>query len=107
MRSVSTSLLCILTLSISLLGSATPATAFKRQQIQEKQDRNAAREDKSSQDKTNPGKRRRGQQAEQDALKIGDVAPNFRLKSLDGKSETNLAEFKAKKPVVLIFGSYT
>ena len=40
-------------------------------------------------------------------LKVGEVAPTFKLKSLDGKSETNLASFKGKKPVVLIFGSYT
>ncbi len=41
------------------------------------------------------------------ALKVGDVAPTFTLKSLDGKSETDLAEYKGKMPVVLIFGSYT
>ncbi len=41
------------------------------------------------------------------APKLGEVAPAFSLKSLDGKSEISLASFKAKKPVVLIFGSYT
>lgn len=41
------------------------------------------------------------------APKVGDVAPTFKLKSLDGKSETDLASFKGKKPVVLFFGSYT
>lgn len=41
------------------------------------------------------------------ALKVGDVAPTFELKSLDGNSETNLASFKGKKPVILIFGSYS
>lgn len=41
------------------------------------------------------------------ALKIGDIAPTFKLKSLDGKTETDLASFAGKKPVVLIFGSYT
>ena len=40
-------------------------------------------------------------------LKVGEVAPTFKLKSLDGDSETDLAEFKGKKPVVLFFGSYT
>lgn len=40
-------------------------------------------------------------------LKVGDAAPAFKLKSLDGKSETDLAAFKGKKPVVLIFGSYS
>ena len=41
------------------------------------------------------------------APKVGDVAPVFTLKSLDGKSETDLAGFKGKKPVLLFFGSYT
>ena len=41
------------------------------------------------------------------APKVGEDAPTFKLKSLDGKSETDLAQFKGKKPVVLIFGSYT
>ncbi len=40
-------------------------------------------------------------------LVVGDVAPTFKLKSLDRTSETDLADFKGKKPVVLIFGSYT
>ncbi len=42
-----------------------------------------------------------------DAPKVGDVAPVFTIKSLDGKSETDLASFKGKKPVLLFFGSYT
>lgn len=41
------------------------------------------------------------------APKVGDAAPDFKLKSLDGKSETQLSSFKGKKPVVLFFGSYT
>lgn len=40
-------------------------------------------------------------------LEIGDEAPIFKLKSLDGKKETDLKEFRDKEPVVLIFGSYT
>ncbi len=50
------------------------------------------------------GSRMRG---EGKAPRIGDQAPTFNLKSLDGKSETNLADFAGKKPVVLYFGSYT
>jgi hypothetical protein len=37
----------------------------------------------------------------------GEIAPDFNLKSLDGKSETRLAKFRGQKPVVLFFGSYT
>ncbi len=51
--------------------------------------------------------RGKGKHGPDKAPKIGDVAPNFKLKSLDGKSETELATFKGEKPVVLIFGSYT
>jgi len=42
-----------------------------------------------------------------DAPKVGQMAPAFKLKSLDGKSDTELASFKGKRPVVLFFGSYT
>lgn len=41
------------------------------------------------------------------APKIGEVAPTFKLKSLDGKHEFDMAKFKGKKPVLLFFGSYT
>ena len=50
---------------------------------------------------------RRGSRNNADQLKVADIAPVFKLKSLDGKSETDLASFKGKKPVVLFFGSYT
>ena len=40
-------------------------------------------------------------------LKAGEVAPLFELKSLDGETETKLADFRGSKPVVLFFGSYT
>ena len=58
------------------------------------------------------GMRARGGQpgggfSDSSGLKVGQVAPTFKLKSLDGKSETDLASFKGKKPVVLLFGSYT
>jgi Ca2+-binding EF-hand superfamily protein len=38
---------------------------------------------------------------------IGDRAPNFALKTQDGKQEIRLADYHGKKPVVLIFGSFT
>jgi len=41
------------------------------------------------------------------APKVGEKAPTFKLMSLDGKIETDLASFKDNKPVVLFFGSYT
>ena len=47
------------------------------------------------------------QQADDKAPRVGQMAPDFRLKSLDGKSETRLSQFRGKKPVVLFFGSYT
>jgi len=40
-------------------------------------------------------------------LKVGEQAPNFKLKSLDGKSQTELVAIRTKKPVILFFGSYT
>ncbi len=40
-------------------------------------------------------------------LRIGDVAPDFTLKTPDGSAQVQLASFQGKKPVVLVFGSYT
>jgi len=40
-------------------------------------------------------------------LQKGDAAPDFRLTTLDKKSEVALASFRGSKPVVLVFGSYT
>ena len=42
-----------------------------------------------------------------DSIKVGDVAPDFSLPLLKGKGEARLSEYREKKPVVLIFGSYT
>lgn len=40
--------------------------------------------------------------------KVGDAAPDFKIKSLaDPNKEVQLSTFKDKKPVCLIFGSYT
>jgi hypothetical protein len=39
--------------------------------------------------------------------RIGDRAPDFRLKTQDGKQEMTLGQFRGKKPVVLAFGSFT
>jgi len=53
------------------------------------------------------GRRGRGRGGPDNSLIVGEVAPDFKIKSLDGKTETQLTSFKGKKPVVLIFGSYT
>ncbi|MGL4420283.1 MAG: deiodinase family protein, partial [Gemmataceae bacterium] len=38
---------------------------------------------------------------------VGDTAPNFTLKSMDGKKEVTLADYRGKTPVVLVFGNYS
>ena len=60
-------------------------------------------------ERTAPEKRRsmRSQPDDSAQLKVGQMAPTFKLKSLDGKEEMDLAAFKGKRPVVLFFGSYT
>jgi hypothetical protein len=40
-------------------------------------------------------------------LQVGDAAPDFALKTLDGSADVRLSSFLGKRPVVLIFGSYT
>ena len=42
-----------------------------------------------------------------DSLKVGDRAPDFTLADPSGKQTTTLSSFQGKKPVVLIFGSFT
>ena len=39
--------------------------------------------------------------------KVGDKAPDFSLKSRTGDETIRLSQFEGKKPVVLIFGSWT
>ena len=53
-----------------------------------------------------PAEAQRGRRSD-DAPKVGEVAPNFKLKMLNGETEVELAGFAGKTPVVLIFGSYT
>lgn len=40
-------------------------------------------------------------------LRVGDMAPDFRLPTVDRKSYVQLASFRGRQPVVLVFGSYT
>jgi len=39
--------------------------------------------------------------------RVGMTAPDFTLPTQDGKGEITLSQFRGKKPVVLIFGSFT
>lgn len=41
------------------------------------------------------------------APKAGDPAPDFELCHYTGRSSVRLSDFRGKKPVALIFGSYT
>jgi hypothetical protein len=38
---------------------------------------------------------------------VGDVAPDFTLRTQDGKDRVRLSQYRGKKPVVLVFGSFT
>lgn len=40
-------------------------------------------------------------------LSVGDPAPDFDLEKHDKTGQVRLADFMRKKPVVLVFGSYT
>jgi len=40
-------------------------------------------------------------------LQVGQEAPDFSLKSLNGDASVQLSSFRRRKPVVLVFGSYT
>lgn len=51
--------------------------------------------------------RRSGDYRTRDTLRAGDPAPDFKLKTMGGDREVQLSSFKGKRPVVLVFGSYT
>lgn len=40
-------------------------------------------------------------------VKVGEMAPDFQLESPDHKSSLRVSSLRGKKPVVLVFGSYT
>jgi peroxiredoxin len=40
-------------------------------------------------------------------LKVGDMAPDFRLQTVDRQNLVQLSSFRRERPVVLVFGSYT
>ena len=44
---------------------------------------------------------------ENEAPKVGALAPDFELYDLQGENAIRLSDFKDKKPVALIFGSFT
>ena len=41
------------------------------------------------------------------APKAGDLAPDFTLYDISGTESVMLSDFRGKKPVALVFGSYT
>ncbi len=41
------------------------------------------------------------------APKAGDLAPDFTLLDISGTESVTLSDFRGKKPVALIFGSFT
>ena len=41
------------------------------------------------------------------APKAGDLAPDFGLRDVDGDNPIQLSDFRGRKPVALVFGSFT
>jgi hypothetical protein len=41
------------------------------------------------------------------APRTGDMAPDFTLYDIEGKDSVTLSKFRGKKPVALVFGSFT
>jgi hypothetical protein len=41
------------------------------------------------------------------ATRVGELAPDFALSTIDHKAEVRLSSFRGRQPVVLVFGSYT
>ena len=45
--------------------------------------------------------------ARKDKFQVGDAAPDFRLKIRGGGKSISLSSYRGKRPVALVFGSYT
>ncbi len=41
------------------------------------------------------------------APKVGDLAPDFELADTSGENFVRLSDFQGRKPVALVFGSFT
>ena len=41
------------------------------------------------------------------APKTGDVAPDFELRDIHGQNPLRLSAFRGRRPVALVFGSFT
>lgn len=41
------------------------------------------------------------------APNVGDGAPDFKLRDVNGENPVRLSDFRGKTPVALIFGSFT
>jgi len=41
------------------------------------------------------------------APRVSDLAPNFELHDISGENQVQLSNFRGKKPVALVFGSFT
>ena len=41
------------------------------------------------------------------APKVGDLAPDFELVDVNGENPVRLSDFRDRRPVALIFGSFT
>ena len=50
---------------------------------------------------------RRQKQLDREAPKAGEMAPDFTLFDNTGTQTVTLSDFRGKKPVALVFGSYT
>lgn len=45
--------------------------------------------------------------ARRGTTRVGEMAPDFSLPTIDRSFEVTLSSFRGKQPVVLVFGSYT
>ena len=85
-----------------------PEPDDRQEQMEQRRERmNRERPGRRGQGRRRGGRGGRGGAADTNKLLAAEVAPDFTLKSLDGKSESTLAELRSEKPVVLFFGSYT
>ncbi len=85
---------------------AAGALCFASSQTQDaKEDQRSKRRNARENVQSREGRGRRAEGAQ--SLQVAEMAPQFALKSLDGKSETDVASYRGQRPIILFFGSYT
>lgn len=96
------SIVAVVVLTLGVQGQTAPNQGRETAGKAEKKDRYSGRTVKSPRDGMGLIRAR-----STNCPRVGEMAPDFTLKTADGKRSVTLSSFRGKRPVVLVFGSFT